>query len=296
MSELQQPGPSDAVKGGQFSPTYGAVLGGLEGAKRRLANSSDEVRIAALFEVLKYGRDGLELVVQIVKTETGAVQRAAYELLWERTSERARIKLQNYSPGKAIAQTFTQHLSQIINDNYREWLAIGKYTRWAVSLTAEQLLPMLCAIGCYGRPGLDANQRLNARQVAALLFLRRYFWLACYPAALDLADDPDALDREIANSEFSWKFPGFEENTCWADQLTPNDLFGVLWHVGGFGGREYGGEDNLNSLYYRSQECLNCLMQVAQGQQTYYYLAGTRFPLREPRAVSLWSGQSPPYI
>jgi hypothetical protein len=94
MSELQQPGPSDAVKGGQFSPTYGAVLGGLEGAKRRLANSSDQVRIAALFEVLKYGREGLELVVQIVKTETGAVQRAAYELLWERTSERARIKLQ----------------------------------------------------------------------------------------------------------------------------------------------------------------------------------------------------------
>jgi hypothetical protein len=198
------------------------------------------------------------------------VQRAAYELLWERTSERARIKLQKYSPGKAIAQTLTQHLSQIINDNYRGGLATGKYTRWAVSLTAEQLPPMLCAIGCYTRPGLDANQRLNARQVAALLFLRRYFWLACYPAALDLEDHPDALDREIANSEFSWKFPGFEENTCWADQLTPSDLSEVLWHVGGFGGREYSGEDNLNSLYYRSQEALNCLMQFVQGQQTYY--------------------------
>jgi hypothetical protein len=72
MSELRQPGLSDAVKGGQSPPLTSAVLGGLIGVKQRLASSTDEVRIAAITEALSYGREGLELVVQIVKTETGS--------------------------------------------------------------------------------------------------------------------------------------------------------------------------------------------------------------------------------
>ena len=147
MSEVQQPGTSDAVKGGTSPVHSGAVLGGLFGVKQRLTSSCDEVRIAALKEALSYGREGLEQVVQIVKTETGTVQRAAYHLLYRRASERTRIKLQKYSPGIAINQNLIEHLSQILDDDFRQELSCGKYSRWAESLTAEQIPPMLCAIG-----------------------------------------------------------------------------------------------------------------------------------------------------
>lgn len=274
MSSLRQPGLSDAVKGGQSPPLTSAVLGGLIGVKQRLASSSDEVRIAAITEALSYGREGLELVVQIVKTETGPVQRAAYDKLYQKASESGRIKLLKYAPGKAIHQTLTQHLSQLLDENFRKELTVGKYSGWAVSITAEQIPPMLCAIGSYGRPGLDAQERLNAQQVAALSFLEDYYWQA---------DLPNELDREISASPFSYSTPGFEENTRWAEQLSQSDLFGVIWHVGGIGCRGYNREDNLNNLHERTKECLECLLQVAQGKQTYYQLAGVRYPLREPR-------------
>jgi hypothetical protein len=57
----------------------------------------------------------------------------------------------------------------------------------------------------------------------------------------------------------------------------------VIWHVGNFCYRYYEREDNLNNLHERTKESLECLMQVAQGKQTYYQLAGVRYPLREPR-------------
>ena len=274
MSELRQPGLSDAVKGGQSPPLTSAVLGGLIGVKQRLASSTDKVRIAAITEALSYGREGLKLVLQIVKTETGTVQRAAYDKLYQKASESARIKLLKYAPGKAIHQTLTQHLSQLLDENFRKDLTRGKYSGWAVSITAEQIPPMLCAIGSYGRPGLDAQERLNAQQVAALSFLENYCWLA---------DLPNELDRNISASPFTYSTPGFEENTRWAEQLSQSDLFGVIWHVGNFSYRGYPREDNLNNLHERTKESLECLMQVAQGKQTYYQFAGVRYPLREPR-------------
>lgn len=275
MSELRQPGLADAVKGGQSPSLTSAVLGGLIGVKQRLASSTDEVRIAALSEALSYGRKGLELVVQIVKTETGTVQRAAYDLLYQKASESARIKLLKYAPGKAIHQTLTQHLSQLLDENFRKELSMGKYSRWAVSLTVEQIPPMLCAIGSYGRPGLDAQERINAQQLAALSFLQGYYSFRAYR--------PIEFDGELSAIPFSYSTPGFEENTRWAEQLSKSDLFGVIWHIGGFGCRWYGQEDNLNNLHERTKECLDCLMQVAQGKQTYYQVAGERYPLREPR-------------
>jgi hypothetical protein len=40
-----------------------AVLGGIEGVKRRLASAVVEQRIAALTKALKYGQAGLDLVI-----------------------------------------------------------------------------------------------------------------------------------------------------------------------------------------------------------------------------------------
>ncbi len=96
-----EPRPFDAVLGDlSRPPVNAAVLGGLAGVKHRLASTSDEVRIAALYEAIKYDQAGLDLVVEIVKTETGAVQCAAWNLLGNKIGKTAK-QLPQY------LQTFT---------------------------------------------------------------------------------------------------------------------------------------------------------------------------------------------
>jgi hypothetical protein len=74
-------------------PVNAAVLGGLAGVKQRLAGTSEEVRIAALSDALKYGQAGLDIVVEIFKTETGSVQYAAWNLLCNKTDKTASQEL-----------------------------------------------------------------------------------------------------------------------------------------------------------------------------------------------------------
>lgn len=95
---LNQLHPDDAVLSESTSSPRAAFLGGLEDVKLRLSSKSDEVRIAALAQALKYGQVGKNWVFQIVKTETGLVQWAAYDLLWENSNEKARQKLLKYRP------------------------------------------------------------------------------------------------------------------------------------------------------------------------------------------------------
>jgi formylglycine-generating enzyme required for sulfatase activity len=92
-----EPRPFDAVLGGQSPPVNAAVLGGLAGVKQRLASTSEEVRIAALSDALKYGQAGLDIVVEIFKTETGAMQCAAWNLLRNTTGKTAK-QLLEYLP------------------------------------------------------------------------------------------------------------------------------------------------------------------------------------------------------
>jgi GUN4-like len=74
------------------------VLGGLAAVKRNLASRSSQVRIQALSEAIKYESEGIKLIEQIVKIETGAVQWAAYNLLWERENEALKKELLEYFP------------------------------------------------------------------------------------------------------------------------------------------------------------------------------------------------------
>lgn len=92
-----QPREYDAVLGNHLSiPTNAAVLGGIEGVKNRLAVlNTDTVRIAALHDALEYDRKGLELIMQIVETESGQVQWTAWSLLWERASKRTNRSYSN---------------------------------------------------------------------------------------------------------------------------------------------------------------------------------------------------------
>ncbi|WP_242022241.1 FKBP-type peptidyl-prolyl cis-trans isomerase [Microcoleus sp. FACHB-831] len=90
----------DAVLGGKApSPASGAVLGGLQGAKMRLASTVVDERIAALTEALKYGQAGLDLVIEALKDESEQVRQAAYVLLQESGEPRVKEVLMTTPSG-----------------------------------------------------------------------------------------------------------------------------------------------------------------------------------------------------
>lgn len=94
LENFDRPKPYDAVRGGQLPPPVGAVvLGGLAGVKHRLSSSVSEHRIAAMKETLNYGDSGLEIIVKICQTETGATQQAACNLIRQKLSSIAKEKL-----------------------------------------------------------------------------------------------------------------------------------------------------------------------------------------------------------
>ncbi len=64
----QQPREFDAVLGGDSNiPLSAGVLGGIEGVKMRLDSPNAETRIAAILEALRYGEEGLNLVIKAFK-------------------------------------------------------------------------------------------------------------------------------------------------------------------------------------------------------------------------------------
>jgi hypothetical protein len=195
------------------------------------------------------------------------------------------------NPSNDLAYSLLLNQIQILcNEEFSRKLGFGKYSSWMLNTTSSQIIPMLSAIGHYGRSGLqcpdidtkpmlsghriDENIKLslNQEQQNALIFLGYYYlnrWKLPIPIPI----------------EYSEESPYFIENTNWIINPTSSDLFGVIWHIGGFGCRferhSMNLPDSINGFSPRAQECLICLMRVAQGQLTYYQLGGKRFPLRE---------------
>jgi hypothetical protein len=92
-----QPRDSDATLGGQTPPpNTGAILGGLEGAKQRLESEALAARMAALKDSLKYGDQGLELLIQALSDPEEQVQRFACRLL--KNHEQGREALLEHRP------------------------------------------------------------------------------------------------------------------------------------------------------------------------------------------------------
>lgn len=183
-------------------------------------------------------------------------------------------------------------IQTLLDEEFTQKLELGKYSRWALNLTPSEIIPMLAAIGQYAKLsalcpyintepmfsgyGLDQISDiklwLTQEQLNALSFLT-----SIYDSRLDRS-------KRAIPFEYSKESPHFSENVSWAIELTRSDLFGILWHVGGFSARYYYKkhlENCINHYHPRAQECLICLMRVAQGQATYYQLAGERYPLRE---------------
>ncbi|OIP70963.1 MAG: myosin kinase [Oscillatoriales cyanobacterium CG2_30_44_21] len=113
---IQQPQPRDAVLGGKIPPpTFGAVLGGLEGVKQRLNSREVIPQIAALREALNYGEAGLELVIASLTSNNITVQRTAMLLLWRRPESYVQKILAEYSAYYLfdIADTLQSHRDAI---------------------------------------------------------------------------------------------------------------------------------------------------------------------------------------
>lgn len=192
---------------------------------------------------------------------------------------------------ETIYQSLTSQIQALLNDEFSQKLKLGVYSKWALKLTSSEIIPILSATGKYGKlspycPDIDTTPMFSGcgldqiwgtkiwliqEQLNALSFL-----LAIYCCSSDLS-------RLTIPFEYSKESPDFSENVVWARELSSSDLFGILWHIGGFGNRNCYKkklESCINDYHPRAQECLICLMRVAQGQTTYYQLAGERYPLR----------------
>ncbi|MGB3760354.1 MAG: HEAT repeat domain-containing protein [Rivularia sp. (in: cyanobacteria)] len=92
-----QPNQYDAVLGGNAPPPiHGAVLGGIEGVKRRLASSNVEAQFAALNDALNCDKEGLNIVIKALEDNRRKVREAAVELLQDRNEPQAKLALENY--------------------------------------------------------------------------------------------------------------------------------------------------------------------------------------------------------
>ncbi|HAX77233.1 MAG TPA: hypothetical protein DCY88_15720 [Cyanobacteria bacterium UBA11372] len=109
-NDSNQPRRYDAVIGGQNPPPLsGAVLGGLSGVKRRMASGSLETKIAALKEALKYGQNGLDLLIETLNHPESEMQWKAYLLLKDRTETSVKDALKDYIP--VIYHQLRDHLA-----------------------------------------------------------------------------------------------------------------------------------------------------------------------------------------
>jgi hypothetical protein len=82
-----QPREYDAVLGGKNSPPVNAaVLGGIEGVKRRLTANDELVRVGAVREAMKYGEAGLDVAIASLDDNSPQVRREAIYSLQKKTN------------------------------------------------------------------------------------------------------------------------------------------------------------------------------------------------------------------
>lgn len=92
-----KPRKFDIVLGGETPPPlYGAVLGGIEGVKRRLASSDIKTRIGALSSALNYGDTGLIVLIKALENNSAKVRKTAANLLKNIDKIQVKAALEKY--------------------------------------------------------------------------------------------------------------------------------------------------------------------------------------------------------
>ncbi len=103
-TDRNQPREFDAVLGEEIPPPLsGAVLGGIEGVKKRLASPIVKLRIAALKDAIHYGDKGLDLVINALKDYSLQVQLYAANLLQKSGGEKEKQALLSFPELEVIS-------------------------------------------------------------------------------------------------------------------------------------------------------------------------------------------------
>ncbi len=120
MNKPQTPEEFDAVLGGtKQAPEGAAVLGGIQGVRTYYNDSDPKHRIIILQQALKYGDEGSELLLEVLKKDDSwEVKDAAYNLLSSKDSELA--KSSEYIHTTNIPEIFLKLDRLLKSQNFRE--------------------------------------------------------------------------------------------------------------------------------------------------------------------------------
>ncbi len=114
-----QPNQYDAVLGGNAPPPiHGAVLGGIEGVKRRLASSNVEAQIAALNDALNYGDVGLDTLIKTLQHDSARIRQYSYKLLQDKEETQVKQVLKDYKFWTSFEKSYkfsTNHATTFAN-------------------------------------------------------------------------------------------------------------------------------------------------------------------------------------
>jgi|GEM_PF-2728598 len=169
LQSSNQPNALDPVIEEQ-SPTLeeNVTLTGLEAVKQQLNSNSLELRIAALSDALNYGKEGLQLIVEIVQTKTDPLQWAAYDLLWEIVSPATRQKLLSYKQQPIVlivdySRTLRELTRLILERNgYRVKIAVTGQEAWTQLSTGIDCDLVMCASDLPEMDGYQLIMRIQS--------------------------------------------------------------------------------------------------------------------------------------
>jgi hypothetical protein len=107
MNDQTQPKSQDAILGGQAPPT-GAVLGGLDGIKQRLASGTWHQQTTAVTKALQYGEVGIDLLLQALKqNKASQVRLAAYFALVHKSEPEIKNIVTQHCPYRSFQNLLT---------------------------------------------------------------------------------------------------------------------------------------------------------------------------------------------
>lgn len=99
MNKENKPRKYDFVLGGNNPPPIdGVVLGGIQGVEKRLSSQNVETKLAAVVDALKYGNEGIELIIRTLKNSSESCQDAVARIIKQQGSLEAKQALLDYNP------------------------------------------------------------------------------------------------------------------------------------------------------------------------------------------------------